>query len=132
MLEPRLEIFAQALAFGKSQSDAYREMIPKSKAKDATIWDSASKLAAKPEVIQRVKELQQESKERFLISVGQKRMWLNQVISRSLQAEEVFDNNGESIGQFKFQGGDVIRAINELNKMDGDHAPAKQEYKLSS
>ena len=127
MLEPKLEIFAQALAIGKTESDAYRAMVPKSKAKDESIWAMASKVASDHKVKLRVKELQVEGKENFMISVTQKKEWLKQVVERSLQVEEVINRDGEVIGEFKFQGGDVIRAINELNKMDGDHSAEKKE-----
>ena len=79
MLEPKLEIFAQALAIGKTESDAYRAMVPKSKAKDESIWAMASKVASAHKVKLRVKELQVEAKENFMISVTQKKEWLKQV-----------------------------------------------------
>ncbi|MBT3811694.1 MAG: hypothetical protein HOF98_02565 [Gammaproteobacteria bacterium] len=127
MLEPKLEIFAQALAMGKSQSDAYRGMVPKTKAADKSIHTLAGRIAEKVDVRLRLKELQAEAKENFKISVGQKKAWLKQVIERSLQVEEVTNRDGEAIGQFKFQGGDAIRAIHELNKMDGDHSAEKRQ-----
>jgi len=127
LLEPKLEKFAQALAMGKTESDAYRAMVPKSKAKDESIWAMASKVASDIKVKLRVEELQVEAKENFTISVTQKKEWLKQVVERSLQIEEVTNREGEAVGEFKFQGGDVIRAINELNKMDGDHSAEKKE-----
>jgi hypothetical protein len=126
-LEPRLEIFAQTLAEGKTQADAYRAMIPNTKAKPNSIYATAARIASKAKVRLRVLELQTESKEKFLVSVIQKKEWLKQVVERSLQVEEVINRDGEVIGEFKFQGGDVIRAINELNKMDGDHSAEKKE-----
>jgi len=128
MLEPRLEVFAQELALGRTEADAYRAMTPNTKAKDESIWAMASKIANDLKVKLRVLELQVEAKEKFLISAVQKKMWLKQIIERSLQIEEVINKDGESVGEYKFQGGDAIRAINELNKMDGDHAPTKQEH----
>ena len=128
MLEPKLETFAQALAIGKTKSDAYRAMIPNTKATEENIHSIASRTAKKVKVESRVKELQQEAKDNFTISVGKKKEWLNLIVERSLQVEEVVNKDGESVGEYKFQGGDAIRAINELNKMDGDHAPTKQEH----
>lgn len=56
---PRHEIFAQAVAKGASQAEAYREAYPKAKRwKDATIHPEASKLAANPKVSTRISELQ--------------------------------------------------------------------------
>lgn len=58
MLTPRQEAFAAGLAQGLTQAAAYREAYPKSRAwKDASVWDQASKLAANPEVRQRVEDL---------------------------------------------------------------------------
>jgi hypothetical protein len=126
-LEPRLEIFAQAIAMGNTQSDAYRTMLPGTKAKIENIHTIAGRIAAKVEVKSRVNELQVEGKENFMISVTQKKEWLKQVVERSLQVKEVINRDGEAIGQFKFQGGDAIRAIHELNKMDGDHSAEKRQ-----
>lgn len=58
MLTPQRETFAAGLASGLTQAAAYRKAYPKSlKWKDASVWDTASKLAANPEVRQRVTEL---------------------------------------------------------------------------
>lgn len=58
MLTSGREAFATRLAAGDTQAAAYRSAYPKSRAwKDASVWDQASKLAAKPEVRQRVAEL---------------------------------------------------------------------------
>ena len=51
------EKFCQALAEGLTQSDAYRRSTNTSHWKPETVWDTASKLAAKPEVLKRVEEL---------------------------------------------------------------------------
>ena len=61
-MTPQREAFAAALAQGMTQAAAYRVAYPKSlKWKDATVWDSASKLAANPEVRHRVAELVQKA-----------------------------------------------------------------------
>lgn len=57
-LTPQREAFAAALAQGMTQAAAYRVAYPKSlNWKDASVWDTASKLAANPEVRQRVEAL---------------------------------------------------------------------------
>ena len=62
MLTPQREAFAAALAQGMTQAAAYRIAYPKSlKWKDASVWDTASKLAANPEVHQRVTDLVQKA-----------------------------------------------------------------------
>ena len=59
MLTPMREKFCQGLADGLTQSDAYRQSTKSdtSRWKPETLWDAASKLAAKSEVIHRVEEL---------------------------------------------------------------------------
>lgn len=62
MLTPQREAFATGIASGLSQAAAYRQAYPKSlKWKEPSVWDSASKLAANPEVQQRVAELTQKA-----------------------------------------------------------------------
>jgi len=58
MLEPRLEVFSQALAMSEIQIDAYRAMLPKTKAKVKSIHTIAARIADKVEVTLRVLELQ--------------------------------------------------------------------------
>jgi phage terminase small subunit len=58
MLTPQQEKFAQAVAGGKSQAEAYREAYPKSKNwKDAAVHTNASKLMSDTKVLLRVEEL---------------------------------------------------------------------------
>lgn len=57
-LTPQQERFAQEVASGKSQAEAYRIAYPKSqKWKPATLWREASKLMVNPKVSTRVEEL---------------------------------------------------------------------------
>ncbi len=56
-LTPKKERFAQARASGKSQSDAYRASADTKTTRQATVWDTASKIAAMPGVRQRVAEI---------------------------------------------------------------------------
>lgn len=60
-LTPQQEKFAQGIASGKTQANAYREAYPKSlKWKDETVWREASKMAGNPKVSTRVQELREE------------------------------------------------------------------------
>lgn len=57
-LTAKREAFAAGLAEGLTQAEAYRRAYPAAlKWKDASVWDTASKLAAAPEVRHRVEEL---------------------------------------------------------------------------
>lgn len=84
---------------------------------------------AESEVQGRVAEIQVKAKEiaetKLNITFEQKQRWLKSVIERSLQHEQARDSEGNPMGDFKFNAVAVISAINELNKMDGDHAANK-------
>ena len=57
-LTPAKEKFAAAVAMGKSQSDAYREAFPHSRAwKPSTVYSKASHLAAEDKVRERIAEI---------------------------------------------------------------------------
>jgi hypothetical protein len=69
-LAPRKEAFAQALAAGKSQADAYRIAYPRSAQwKPEALWAQASRTAAEPRVSVRVAELRSAVVERHQITV---------------------------------------------------------------
>lgn len=57
-LTPQQEKFAQGVASGLSQADAYRAAYPKSASwKDETVWQAASRMMTNSKVSARVKEL---------------------------------------------------------------------------
>lgn len=94
----------------------------------------ASKLLQKPLIKAELERYEKELDEEFKVSATQKRKWLVQVIERCLQVEKPIDEFlGEEIeaGEFKFNAGEVTRAIAELNKMDGDHAAVKADLGLN-
>lgn len=68
-LTPAQEVFAQHVAMGKTQADAYRMAKPQSlKWKDETVWKRASEWRALGKVSGRVKEIQALHAERLAIS----------------------------------------------------------------
>lgn len=56
-LTPKRERFAQLVASGMQQADAYRTAFDTKKAKDTTVHQEASRLAANPHVAARISEL---------------------------------------------------------------------------
>lgn len=69
-LTPKQEHFAQCIAQGMSQSDAYRTACDvRPKTKPETIWNRASKLMAEAKVSARVEELREAAKERTAVTV---------------------------------------------------------------
>jgi len=65
-LTVKQELFAQELAKGATQSDAYRKAYDCSKTKPEVIWSEASRLASNPMVSQRVAMLLQEQERAML------------------------------------------------------------------
>lgn len=59
MLTPKQEKFAQAVASGMTQADAYRHAYNAENMADSTIWSRASELAADGKVSGRIKALQE-------------------------------------------------------------------------
>jgi phage terminase small subunit len=108
-LTPKQEQFAQLVASGKSQTDAYRGAYNVSdKTKPESIMQEASKLMTNPKVATRVKELKGE--------LANKALWTREdsvkALKRLIETES---------------GGVVVSALKELNLMHGFNAPIKQE-----
>ena len=69
MLTPQQEKFAQAVAGGKSQADAYRDAYPKSKKwKDSSVYAQSSALMADSKVSIRVEELRKAASDIAVVS----------------------------------------------------------------
>lgn len=102
-LTAQQEAFAQAIADGMSQADAYRQAFPRSKAwQDSSVYEAASKMRAK--LAPRVAELQAAIAEKALWTREQSVKVLSEVATR---AEKDADR---------------VRAVAELNKMHGFEA----------
>ena len=110
-LTTQQEAFAQAVASGKNQADAYRTAYPKSqKWKPEAVWVNASKLMADATVSLRVSHLKNALAKRAMWS------WDRSVTILAEIAEEAEKN------------ADRVRAITELNKMHGFLEPEKVEH----
>lgn len=101
----RHETFAQEIALGKSQRKAYRSAFPKSvNWKDETVDSKASVLAKTEKVLERIKELQEESTSKAIKTAIQRKEWLSSIID---SAEE--------------DTATKLKACDLLNKMDGEY-----------
>jgi phage terminase small subunit len=86
-LTPQQLAFAQAVAGGKTQSDAYREAYPRSlKWPDKTLWSKASELMANGRVLERVQSLRRPAVERAELSVDAHIAKLAEIRDAALQA----------------------------------------------
>lgn len=113
-MTPAQEQFAQLVAAGKSQSDAYRTAYPKSQAwKDEAVWSQASRLM--PKVSARVEQIRAELAERGLWAKSQS---VKELVAM-VQDPEV-------------RAADRIKAICELNRLHGYYAPEKHEHSGSA
>lgn len=106
-LTAKQEAFAQAIADGMTQADAYRSSFNvRPGTKPESIYDSASKVMANPEVAQRVAELKEKLEE--------KQLW-----SREMSVKALIQAYREGSGSVK------VAAVKELNAMHGYNEPAK-------
>lgn len=110
-LSAKRELFAQHVASGKSQAEAYRIAYPKSLGwKPDTVWSKASTLMADGKVSERVDAIRSELAARGLWSREQSVKVLSEIAS-----------GGE-------KDADRVRAVAELNKMHGFEAPQRVEH----
>ena len=114
-LTAKQEGFAQAVAGGMNQSDAYRSAYNAGKMKDSSINCNASQLMSDAKVAQRVSFLREELANRSLWTREQSVAVLKEVVDAS-DAKHT----------------DRISAITVLNKMQGFDAPLKIENKTES
>ena len=106
MLTAKQEAFAQAIADGMSQAEAYRTAYDAENMADSSIYVEASKLIDNPNVAQRVKELKEALANRVL--------W-----TREMSVKALVQTYRESSGSVK------VAAVKELNAMHGYNEPAK-------
>lgn len=107
-LTSKQEAFAQAIASGKTQADAYRHAYDASNMKDSSIHVNASKLLSDAKVAQRVKELK--------VQVSEKALWTRE---KSVLALADIAQGAEA------RANEKVAAIKELNAMHGFNEPVK-------
>jgi phage terminase small subunit len=105
-LTTKQEAFAQAIADGMTQADAYRAAFNAGKMKPETIYARASELMADSKVAGRVKELRAE--------LSKKAIWTREMSVKALV--QAFKEGKPS---------DKVSAVRELNAMHGYNAPER-------
>jgi hypothetical protein len=75
-LTPQEARFAVHLAHGMTQAEAFRKAWPKSRAKPTAIHEAASRMANRPEIRARIKELQRSMKASDLLSSAEWTAWM--------------------------------------------------------
>jgi len=101
----RHEKFAQCIANGYSQRNAYRAAFPSSeKWKDETVDSKASVLAKHGKVLERLRELAKESTSEAVMNAQQRKEWLTATIKSDYEKTE-----------------NKLKAVDILNKMEGSY-----------
>lgn len=111
-MTPKQEKFAQCIADGMSQADAYRTAYDASNMKPESIYSKASELMADGNVSSRVSELK--------AALSEKALWTRADSVNALQ-------NAISIATLKDNAAGLVAAIKELNAMHGFNEPSKVE-----
>lgn len=109
-LTAKQEAFAQAIASGLNQSDAYRSAYSAGKTKPDVVNVKASQLAADGKVTVRVAELREE--------LANKSLWTREQSVAVLAGV---------VGDVEARHNDKISAVKVLNDMQGFNAPTKLE-----
>ncbi|CAB4168888.1 hypothetical protein UFOVP581_13 [uncultured Caudovirales phage] len=113
MLTPKQESFAQAIASGMTQADAYRHAYDVgADTKPETIWKRASELMEEGEVSGRVQELKEQ--------LSKKALWTREMSVKALMT--AYKDGNPSV---------KVSAVKELNAMHGFNAPTKTEITVS-
>lgn len=109
-LTAKQEAFAQAIADGLGQADAYRMAYDAESMKDESIYPQASKLMKNPKVATRVSELKAQ--------VADKQLWTREMSVKGLiSAYRIALEAKTSTG--------MTAAVKELNIMHGYNEPTK-------
>ncbi len=109
-LTAKQEAFAQAIADGKGQADAYRIAYDAEGMKDNTIYSKASVLMSDGKVTARVAELKK--------ALSDKQLWSREMSVKGLVAAYKVATDGKNASG-------MTGAIKELNAMHGYNEPAK-------
>jgi hypothetical protein len=109
-MTPKQEKFAQCVADGMSQADAYRVSFDAGKMKPETIHKRASELMGNGEVTGRVAELRE--------ALAAKALWTREDSVRALET-------AMRIAQDKDNAAGLVAAVKELNAMHGFNAPVE-------
>lgn len=114
-LTAKQEAFAQAIANGMGQADAYRAAYDADKMKDVTLYPLASKVMSNDKVATRVAELKGQ--------VAEKQIWTREMSVRGLiSAYSIALEAKSSTG--------MTTAVKELNIMHGYNEPTKLDVNV--
>jgi hypothetical protein len=104
MLSAKQELFAQKIAEGMNQAEAYRSAYNTKRMSDNAIYREASLLMDNPKVAQRLKEIRDINARPSIMTAQRRKEWLTEVIN---------DTNVDINARLK--------ASDQLNRMEGEY-----------
>lgn len=104
MLTAKQEVFAQKIAEGMNQADAYRSAYNTKRMSDNAIYREASLLLDNPKVTQRLREIRDINARPSIMSAQKRKEWLTEVIN-----DPDVDINAR------------LKASDQLNRMEGEY-----------
>ena len=125
-LTDKQEEFARHYAAHRKPAAAYRFAYDCRTMNPDSVSVEASRCIKNPKIALRIHELRINIEKEYTVGVAQKKQWLAAIVELSTQRKNL--ENGEVV-----PAGDLaiaIKAINELNKMEGDHAAIKNDVKI--
>lgn len=120
--EHEVDVYVGEFVLSGDKSKAWRKAFPKSKCSDESVWSKACNFHKLDKVLSRLDKVQSSQREKdaeeFDLSVSQLKEKLAKVIDAGLEEDDA--------GKYKGLAA-VTSAIAEFNRMNGNHAPSKQE-----
>ena len=122
MLTDKQEQFCRNIIEGMSQADAYRQAYPNNNMADKTIQENACRLAKKPAVKARIKELRDQLAKPTIMTAQERLEYLTRVIKGEEPEKEAHIVEGELI-EYDVPSSIKTRlnALDIMNKMQGEY-----------
>lgn len=133
-LTEKQRAFARYCFSGMSQREAYRKAFPNKKLKDASCDVQASRLLKNVKVQEYLEELRQQAQSDAVLTKRARMEWLSRVVTTAPNAvggeSDLCQEMTTSEFGVKCRMPDKLRAVQELNKMDGAYTP--EEVKVTT
>lgn len=133
-LTEKQRAFTRFYAVGDSQREAYRKAYGGKRLKESTCDANASKLLRNTKVQEYLAELRKKAESDAVLSRQKRMEWLSRVVTTAPDKvdgqSDVCQEMVTSEFGIKCRLPDKIRAVQELNKMDGAYAP--EEVKVTT
>ena len=133
-LTEKQRAFARYCFSGMSQREAYRKAFPNKKLKDASCDVQASRLLKNVKVQEYLEELRQQAQSDAVLTQRARMEWLSRVVTTPPNAVDGESDLCQEMTTSEFgvkcRMPDKLRAVQELNKMDGAYTP--EEVKVTT